>query len=83
MAKSPTIHVTYASGGAIAPMVINSGKTHQGSWFQHLHDNTLIGVSETGYTNDDLTLEWLKHFQELSAQSQQGAYQSNTVCGFT
>lgn len=71
-----------ASGGAIAPMIIISGKTHQGSWFQHLHDNTLIGVSETGYTNDDLTLEWLKHFQDLSAQSQEGAYRLLLMDGY-
>lgn len=47
MESVTVVEAINASGGSIAPMVIIPGKTYQGSWFQHLHDKTLIGVSET------------------------------------
>lgn len=63
-----------AAGCSIQPMVILHGKQHQAAWFKHLHDDTLVGLSDSGYTNDILTLAWLEHFDELSKKQQVGAF---------
>ena len=34
----------------------------QEAWFTATSVDTLFAVSETGYSNDVLSLEWLKHF---------------------
>jgi hypothetical protein len=48
-------------------MVIVSSIIHQERWFTttNIDDNTLLAVSDTGYSNDVLSLEWLKHFEQL------------------
>jgi hypothetical protein len=57
-----------ADGDALPPMIILSGVLHQAKWFTKLPDNYLIGISETGYSNDELSMEWLKHFDQFSAR---------------
>jgi hypothetical protein len=63
-------------GRVIPPMVILPGKVHQEHWYSKLdmEDDYLIGVSESGYTNDYLALEWLKHFNNLTKSRKPGAY---------
>jgi hypothetical protein len=51
-----------ADGDALPPMIILSGALHQAKWYTKLPDNYLVGVSETGYSNDELSIDWLKHF---------------------
>lgn len=48
-------------------MLIISAQKHIESWYQGLPDNWLVGVSESGYSNDQLAYEWLKHFDRFSA----------------
>ena len=44
-------------------MIIVLGVILQEAWFTATSiDDTLFAVSETGYSNDVLSLEWLKHF---------------------
>ena len=56
-------------------MVILSAKTHQETWYTrtNLPGNYLIAISETGYSNDILSLEWIKHFDNYSAKKCLGA----------
>jgi hypothetical protein len=51
-------------GGAIPPFIIFGGKHHLSAWCKEesLPSNWVISVSENGWTNNDLGLEWLKHF---------------------
>jgi len=49
-----------ASGWALPPMVIFEGKVHQSTWYQTgIPDDWVIGVSENGWTNDELGYIWL------------------------
>ena len=72
--ESVTIIEAISAGGESIPaMLILSGKTHNASWFRNLHDGTLVGVTETGYSNDEFALEWIAHFDRFSKRSQLGA----------
>lgn len=54
-----------AAGGTIHPMLIMPGQIMKEKHFpKGLHDGIRIAVSESGYTNDVLSLEWLKHFDD-------------------
>lgn len=41
-------------------------------WFEDLPDNCCIQLSDTGYSNDRITLDWVKHFATYSTKSQVG-----------
>ena len=51
-------------GTVLPPMVILSGVLYERQWYTatDIPDDTLIALSKTGYSNDDLSLEWLAHF---------------------
>ena len=54
------------SGGYrdIPPMLILAGVNILEKWSQNdLSEDILIATSETGYSNDDLAIEWLQHFK--------------------
>jgi hypothetical protein len=55
-----------AVGWAIPPFIIFAGKNHLSSWYQEekLPHDWKLAVSENGWTNNELTLNWLKHFDE-------------------
>ena len=57
-------------------MLILSGVLHQEDWYTKtgLEDDVLVAVSDTGYSNDELGLEWLRHFERYSARRQVGVY---------
>jgi hypothetical protein len=63
-----------ADGDALPPMVILSAVMHGAKWFTELPDGYLVGVSETGYSNDELSMAWLAHFDRFSSRRQLGAY---------
>ena len=48
----------------ILPMLLVFGVKILYKWCQHnyLEGDIVIGITETSYTNDDTTLEWLQHF---------------------
>ena len=39
-----------------------------------MDENATFGVSETGFMNDELALQWLEHFDVRSAVRQVGQY---------
>lgn len=43
-----------ASGWPLPPMIIFSGKVHQSQWYQDINPDWLIGLSDNGWTNNDL-----------------------------
>jgi hypothetical protein len=67
-----------AAGDVIPPLVIlkSGSRSFMEDWFRQtsLDDDTLVGVSETAYTNDELALEWIKHFHRFSALKQRGEW---------
>ena len=49
-------------------MIILPGQLHLEGWVNNeLEGNTLMAVSESGYTNDEIALDWLQHFNKCTA----------------
>ncbi|KID82360.1 transposase, partial [Metarhizium majus ARSEF 297] len=61
--SATAIEAISAGGLAVPAFLILTGVVHQSAFYRvpELHDDTAIGVSQTGFTNDELTLEWIKH----------------------
>ncbi len=53
-------------------MLILSDKLYQERFFSDPKDNVLVGVSESGYNNDDLAYDYIHHFNRQSRKYQQG-----------
>lgn len=50
-------------GKATPPVLIIPGKVHMDSWYhKSLHGTELVLLSKSGYSNDQLAIEWLEHF---------------------
>lgn len=54
------IETVNATGWALPPMIIFSGKMHQALWYKELPPHWTIGLRENGWTNDRLGLLWLQ-----------------------
>jgi hypothetical protein len=55
-----------ATGWTIPPFIIFQGKHHLSAWYKEedLPHDWVIGVSENGWTTNELGLQWIKHFNE-------------------
>lgn len=73
-----------AAGECIPGFVILTGKVHQAKWYKEpkVPDDMVIGVSESGYTNDHLCLDWLKHFDHYTKNKTTGAYRLLIIDGY-
>jgi hypothetical protein len=65
-----------AAGYAIPPFIIYKGRVHISAWYEEasIPGNWKISVSENGWTNNALGLEWLKHFDAHTKTRQVGVY---------
>ncbi|KAF7139767.1 hypothetical protein CNMCM5793_008095 [Aspergillus hiratsukae] len=64
-----------ASGWSLPPMIIFSGKVHQSQLYQDIDPEWLIGLSDNGWTNNELGLLWLeKVFEKHTAQRTLGRH---------
>jgi hypothetical protein len=68
------IECVNASGWSLPPLVILSSKVHQSSWYRDLLLDWTIGVSDNGWTTDELDVEWAKHFNQHTAARTAGVY---------
>ncbi|RAQ98726.1 plasma membrane calcium-transporting atpase 2 [Stemphylium lycopersici] len=68
------IECVNASGWCLPPLVILSGKVHQNSWYNGLPLDWAIGVSDNGWTTNQLGVEWVKHFNQHTATRTAGVY---------
>ena len=70
-----TVCETVSSDGEVLPpMIIIPGQNIMEDWFETgLAGNVLVGVSDTGYSNDELSLDWVHHFERFSLQKAQNA----------
>jgi hypothetical protein len=70
------IECTNASGWTVPPMIIFDGQVHISSWYTDTlpHDWT-IAVSNNGWTNDSLGLNWLMDvFEKHTKDRTKGVY---------
>ena len=60
------IECVNATGWSLDPMIIFEGKVHISSWYEgsELLKTWRIGVSNNGWTTDELTFEWLREVFE-------------------
>ena len=64
-----------AKGWSIPPFIIFAAKLHQKTWYQcGLPPTQKIAVSENGWTNDELGLQWIQHFHQSTIRACQGKY---------
>lgn len=78
-----SVEAISAAGESIPPFVILKGWVIQERWFDNdLDGGVLVGVSETGYMNDQLALHWIEHFNNMSARYERGVYRLLICDGF-
>jgi hypothetical protein len=51
----------------MAPFIIGAGQYHLANWYRecNLPGDWVIATSQNGWTNNQLGLEWLKHFDRV------------------
>jgi hypothetical protein len=65
-------------------MIIFSGKVHQSQWYEDIDPEWLIGLSDNGWTNNELGLLWLeKVFEKHTAQRTLGRHRLLILDGHT
>ena len=71
-------------GGAIPPFIIFGGKHHLSAWYKEesLPSDWVISVSDNGWTNNELGLEWLKHFDGYTKKRTIGSYRLLIIDGY-
>ncbi len=70
-------------GKNIPPMLIMTEVQLLTSHFNNdLGDDVLITISDTGYSNDWISLRWLKHFNRFSQKHQKGARRLLVMNGY-
>lgn len=63
-----------AIGWAIAPYFIFKAKNHDASWYPDLKPQWRIGVSDNGWTTNNIGVAWLRHFLEQIKGRRVGSY---------
>jgi len=70
------IQAINAEGQAIEPFIIGAGQNHLANWHEEptLPRDWVIAMSQNGWTNNELGLEWLRHFDRRTADRSVGSY---------
>ena len=56
------VETIQSTSEVIPPIVIISGQNLMEEWFTDLPAGYLVARSETGYSNDELALDYIRHF---------------------
>ncbi|KJZ68702.1 hypothetical protein HIM_11903 [Hirsutella minnesotensis 3608] len=65
--ESATLIEAISAGGRYTPaFILLAGQNHMAHWYhqQELERETVIRPTPTGYTNDEISLEWIQHFDK-------------------
>ena len=70
------IQAINAEGQSIPPFIIGSGQYHLANWYREcdLPGDWVIALSENGWTNNQLGLDWLRHFNRSTKDRSVGCY---------
>ncbi|KAI8690555.1 HTH CENPB-type domain-containing protein [Fusarium sp. Ph1] len=70
------IQAINAEGQAIQPFIVVTGQYHLANWYQesNLPGDWAIATSENGWTDNEIGLEWLKHFNRHTTNRSTGPY---------
>ena len=70
-----------ASGRWLPPFIIFAGKVLINVWFENLPADWVLEVSPNGWTNNQLALAWLEHFDKHTKSSSLGGYRLLIIDG--
>ncbi|KAF9728330.1 transposase [Paraphaeosphaeria minitans] len=56
-----------ATGVSLPPMLIMKAKTILEQWAVDLPSDYLINITDSGYANDQTAIDWIKHFDRMTA----------------
>jgi hypothetical protein len=70
------IQAINAAGWAIQPFIIGAGQYHLANWYRHsnLPGDWAIATTQNGWTDNEIGLEWLKHFNRCTSNRSIGSY---------
>jgi hypothetical protein len=70
------IQAINAAGWAIQPFIIGGGQYHLANWYResNLPGDWAIATSQNGWTDNEIGLEWLKHFNRCTSNRSVGSY---------
>lgn len=71
-----------AAGRLLPPFVIFAGSVLINVWFENLPRDWILEVSPNGWTNNQLALAWLEHFDKHTKQSAVGAHRLLIIDGY-
>jgi hypothetical protein len=79
-----SVECVSTAGELLPPLLILKAKQHIHQWYNHTHfsDNYYLGVIDSGYSNDFLSLMWLQHFDKYSKSHQRGVWRLLYFDGF-
>lgn len=65
-----------SQGWTVPPYIIVKGKYHLSSWYEDspMPKDWRVAVSPNGWTTNELTFDWLNHFDEHTKNRKQGVY---------
>ena len=71
-------------GWVLSPFIILSAKVHLEKWYTNTQvpDNYSVALSDTGYNNDEISIEWMKHFEKSTCARQKGVHRLLIFDGF-
>lgn len=70
------VHGINAKGWAIPPLIILKAKLHQRTWYTNndIPQDWRLAVSENGWTDDKIGLEWIQHFHKHTQSRTKGQW---------
>jgi hypothetical protein len=70
------IQAINAEGWAIPPFIIGAGQYHLANWYResNLPGEWAVATSQNGWTDNEIGLEWLKHFDRCTANRSTSRY---------
>ena len=68
------IETISAAGWVIPPVITSPGSVHLQRHFQDLPDGYLLSVSDSGYINDEIIIETVKHINQFMKPRMKGKY---------
>ena len=63
-----------AAGWVIPPVITSPGSVHLQRHFQDLPDGYLLSVSDSGYINNEISIETVKHINRFTKPQMKGKY---------
>jgi DDE superfamily endonuclease len=77
------VEAVSAGGAVIKEMLILPAKCHLERWYEDLGDDVLVGISESGYINNELLYEYIRHFHRYSRKTQVEAHRILLCDGYS